>query len=816
MSLGFYTDQALTRPINQSRLKRFCVPLSGGTRESVVYIGDPFFSLLAVTANVSDAIVSLQDTSEFLDSGTAILNGIAFTYTSKNSNSLQGCVGVPAAPILSKVTPSKVYKASGNIVVTPIGSGFSTDFNVQLSTNFPTVPYGFSQSAAIYTQTSFQTGQSLPLYVKVNVNVGVEEEIVNWNLVTSGLAVRDISDTTPIAPTEGLEQAVMYGYVFRGLQSPVLHQRVIQLNREITNLNPGFTIGKYRWRTSATINGFAFIPPNWNLDPIVIGTSKFQSGIGYAGDLEMVDLVNEDTSIYPILNNGQYFYGPYRNYLPSTTVVEILDTTFVGHTLQQLPTSQAPIQVGIWKFDTNNVYVPYQVFTQVATITNTDGSARTDLPANYFTFDRRNNNLLLNQTLGNQTAFVGNLTDLTTTFELPYYPIDTILSAYVDYGGVKPRAYATLINIDSDSRQVTITIPDASVGDSVYIFFPLKVACIYDVGVKGSTRTETSIDVNPAYAGISNGFYYIEQRIRRTGSIVLTCDKPVIDIPATFSSVLDLKAYGPVYTVNDYALLTGQAYTSVSGEVMPNASLKVIPGDNFSGLINYLDPTVEDVIVITGGDGKANMVYTPQGFGGYYIPATAPTGSLAGITTTTVTDDTLVLPVGIPISQLWNASDGWSVFTYKVFNDKPFYGQIDANLALGEIPYVTSGTPGTANFKSNGMLSAIQNGSDTVHPLNAFDTSNRSYTDPLFNGEVIKLVYLNSLTTGSDIPAYYINFLQRVTLKLQDIDTGIFSNSVLLQMQFPTVIDDNPWLYLDNATSGIINSFRLGWISPGV
>jgi hypothetical protein len=56
--------------------------------------------------------------------------------------------------------------------------------------------------------------------------------------------------------------------------------------------------------------------------------------------------------------------------------------------------------------------------------------------------------------------------------------------------------------------------------------------------------------------------------------------------------------------------------------------------------------------------------------------------------------------------------------------------------------------------------------------------------------------------------------LQRVTIQLQDPVTGIYSNPVLLQMQTPSaILESQQWLVLNNATTGILNQFRLGWTS---
>lgn len=810
--LNFYTDSALNNQITSAYTERICMPSAGGSKIVSVYLGDPYSTFLATATSAGATTVFLQDTSEFLTSGTATINGVDFTYTGTTNDSLTGCSGVPAATIGTTIRPHTIYVASGNVTVYPTGIGFTPEFSIQLSSNYPTVGFGFAQNPVIYSSTYIDIQTPLRVYIQANVLAGAIADFTNWGLSTSGFAIRDISDNTPATTTEGLVQPYMYGEIYRADQSPTFNQRIFQLSRQITNLNPGFVVGEYRWRDKQTINGYGFIPPNWNLDPVAIGTQKFQSGIGYGSDLEVIDLVAVGTSIYPVLNGGQYFYEPFRNYLPVDPVVEILNGTVLNHTLTQTPVPQTPIEVGLWLLNTNGAYLPGTVYSYTGVLNNPDGTARTDLPEYYFSINRTTNVVTLNTVMPTQTMYMGQIQGTTTVFNLPAYPITSAISIYAYYGGAKPNAYASYTAFNDTNRQVTVTIPGTNPGDGVYIEFSPTLMCLYDVGI--GSRTETSVDINPANAGIASGYYYLEHRSRTISSITLVSDKPEIDIPATFTSVINVIAYGPVYSQGDYSILTGAA-TTASGEVVPGATLNVIVGVGFTGLINYVDPVTEPVTVVTGGDGEVNFIYTPFGQPGYYIPPVAATGSLAGLKTTTIVNDTLVLPVPISISQIWNASEGWLVYTYNVLNNQPFYGQIGANTSLGQIPYVTTGTEGGSNWQSNGEIIVLSNGSNYVYPINALDSNGNSYTSDEFSGNVTQLVYASSMLTTTDIGAYFVSYLQRVTIQLFDPNTGIYSNTVILQMQYPSVIQDNEWLYLNNATSGLLNSFRLGWVNPG-
>ena len=824
--LNFYTDSAMTKPIGSAYPKRICIPSSGGSKIVEVYLGDPYKSTLSANTTSGEGTVHLTDTSEFLSTGTARLAGVDFTYTGKTISTLTGCSGTPVATNGSTIIPHKRYIVSGNIEVFPAFTGFTTEFNIQLATNYPTTSFGFAQNGIIYSSSYIDIlAGSVTVFIQANVVAGSPQEFINWGLATSGFAVRDISDyTTAIDPTEGLIQPFMYGYVYRDDQSPVFNQRVFQLSRKITNLNPGFTVGSYRWQDEDTINGFGFIPPNWTLNPVTIGAQKFVSGIGYGNDLEMTDVVSvitEGTSIYPEITNGQYFYGPYKNYLPASPVIDILDATVLTHTLTQTPKPQMPIQIGYWDLNPNNAYIPQFYYTYAGVLLNPDGSPRTDLPAYYFSINRSNSVVTLSQTLPIQSSFVGALSGTTSTFKLPGYPITDILSAYANYGGSKPNIYSTVTNINTISRTVTVTIPGGNIGDPIFITYTPRLMCLYDTG--GESRIEESVDLNPAVAGIAQGYYYIEHRSRTLGNIQLIADKPEEIIPPSFSATAEMVAYGPVYFKGDYVVLTGSTYSVGGQEVMPGLTLNVLVDADFTGQINYQNPQcnaypdASTVTVVTGGDGKVNFIYTPDPNGlGFYTPISVAYGSLSGMATTTVTNDTIVLPEPVPLSQILNVTDGWMVYTYQVMSNQPFYGQVGANTALGEVPWATTGTIGTTTWKTNGMIVPFYVGSEYMFPIDAKDSSGYSYTNMSFNGNVSKLVYPTTLvlSDSTTVGALYVNMLQRVTIQLQDPVTGIYSNPVLLQMQTPSaILESQQWLVLNNATTGILNQFRLGWTS---
>jgi len=272
-----------------------------------------------------------------------------------------------------------------------------------------------------------------------------------------------------------------------------------------------------------------------------------------------------------------------------------------------------------------------------------------------------------------------------------------------------------------------------------------------------------------------------------------------------------LIAYGPVYFNGDYALLQVTAYSGVSGETLSNVQLEVVVDPTtFTGLINYVDPITTLVTVTTGADGIANLIFTPLPNYGLYIPTAAATGSLAGLKTTTLANDTIVLPQAVPISQLWNATDGWLVSVYQVLNNNPVYGMVGADVNAGQVAFATSGTPGQSNYRTNGALQLWLNPNNILQPIQALDADGNNYTATGFSGNVVSLVYGQSLPTTGAVAAYFLSFLQRTVIKVQEANSNVVSNSIMLQMQMPPQINDETFLILNNATDGILNQYRLG------
>jgi hypothetical protein len=815
--LGFFLDSALTRPIAQASPKRFLSPTAGITKSSTVYLGDPYSSTITLAAAAGATTLDLDDVSEFLPSGQANVEGMTVSYTAISGLTLTGVTGVTATiPLSSTITPAKQWIAGSQVVVFPQGLDTST-LRISLGQNnvfgFPSMPLILGADAS-----PILMGESYPIELQVMTPAGAVQEFTNWTVSTSAFYEQLAGSTDAVVPgTFGVTPS-MFGYVNRQDQPLPQRLRLLPANRDISAPPAGFVIGQYAWRDDTEINAQAIVPTNWLTDPTTLGNQMFQAGIGQSDDLEPLGFTQENESIYLQIKRGFYFTGPLGYYLPGTSQLDFLSALNTTLQLSAAPQPTIPIFVGTYALDSQGFYeksTEYRYKTAAAV------AAGTNLPEYYYTLDRANNTITLNKPLEVSAVYLGTITGgATDYFDLPVYPVDNIESVYIARSG-GAQLMGVNWTVDYDLGRVTISNPagtgpsiaGAFVGEVVMAQISPAVAVLYETGTSDS-RTIDTVDLNPAFAGISGGYVYLQHSRQEVARLVLSCDKPIIDIPATLSSIIGLVAYGPVYFDGDYALLQVTAYSEVPGQIVQGAVLQVdADPTTFTGTINYQDPTQETVTVTTGADGTANLIFRPSTNYGYWIPNTAAAGSLAGLAQTVMPNDTIVLPHSVPVSQLYSAGDTspWLVTAYSVANNNPLLGMVDANPSQGEVPWATSGTPGTTTYKTNGERIPFISSLDILTPSQMLDANGRNYLDPQFNGNVVRLVYPQSLSVSSIYGAYFVSFLQRTMLRLQVVGSDVASNYIMLQMAAPALIDDDVWLILNDSIHGILNKYRLGW-----
>jgi len=790
-----------------------------------VYLGDPYSATVLTAASIGATVLNLDDTSEFLASGGAVVGTQAISYTGISGLTLTGVTGVTIAITAnSTIVPNKEWKSGGQVSVMPIGSDISV-LSVSLQYGgggwtFPGMPLVMSWSSLLLSKLS--TGQSMAIGIKLYVPSGSQEEFTSWGLLVSPMYPKVAGFGGSITTADIGDSASMCGYVNRHDQMLPQYVRLLPSSRDVSSAPAGFTIGKYCWRDDTEINAQSIVPTNWNIDPSILGNEKFIPGIGCGDDLEPLGFVQQNNSIYLQINRGFYYTGVKGYYLPGTPQLDILNALGTQLPLSKTPQPILPIFVGTYSLDSQGFYekaIEYRYETAMA-VTRGIG-----LPEYYYTLNRSANTITLNAPLPLLASYLGVISgNATDYFNLPIYPVDNVSSVYVQRSD---GTHVVGVNWTLNKADGTIAVTNPSgtgpsiastfTGEMVVADCVPALAVLYDTG-ETESLVLSGLDLNPAFAGISSGYVYLQQSRQNVGSLVLSCDKPIINVPATYVSIIDLVAYGPVYFNGDYALLQVTAYSKVSGEVVQGAELEVnisdpdFLGTPWAGTLNGIDPTVETVTVTTGADGSANLVYRPEKDYGFYIPPVTASGGLAGLATTIVTNDTVVLPEPVAISQVRPIAEGtWQVTLYTIYNNNPVFGMVGAG--IGQVPWVATVSPngpGTVGYKTNGEIEPIVVGTNILYPSQAQDAAGRNYDDVLFDGNVVRLVYPQTLSTGATVGAYFVTLVQRVLLRMQAVGSNVESNSILIQMGMQPVIYDNIWLILDDAINGILDQYRLG------
>jgi len=704
--LGWFKDSLLTLPIVATTPKWMCVPLAGMTKTTSVWLGDAYTSLLSVAAGSGDTTLFLTQIDEFTTTGTVTidLEQISYTGVTTSPPSITGCTrGVnsttaAAHVVNTTVYPQVTYTSSGNFTV--LVSGMSTGPN-GMSLATPTSLFGPPGVPLLLSVSTIQSGiaGAIQINLQINAPAGAEAEYTNLGVTITPVTRPGDKVDSFVSITL---QPIGVIYVEQRDQGLQQRLRLLPANQQVNANLPGFIWGEYRWRDNTTENAQAVVPTRWDTDTSLI-QQDFIGGVGSIGetnDLEPIDLEEQQSSIYLRANRGQYFTGVKRYYLPSDDFNLEFLACYPGlpYTYQLLapPKEQTPVFVGTWGLDSQGFY-EYKL------------NARYTIPSTFepsssqpqFMVDRKTGILTVNAAVQQPqtTILLGVLSGgITEYFDTPTYPIDKIDNLYVG----NPIVSITNFTFSREEGNITFPkMPGTSKGQPLFAKVDAAIAVLYEYDISDETEVQnTNIpdeqdllkdtrlltpDLNPAFSGLSSGYVYLQHRELKPVAVTLSADKPLIPIPPTLDTIIGLVAYGPVFYNGDYALLTGKAIGSLPNEVVPGVALQVVPGGlnqntgstlqsyPFRGLINGLDPNIDPVIVTTGGDGIANMVFQPEPNFGYYVPTTSPwvtPSATVAPTGATWSGNIVTLTFALPLSHKFvvNSSVRLSGFTTSALN----------------------------------------------------------------------------------------------------------------------------------------------------
>jgi hypothetical protein len=626
--------------------------------------------------------------------------------------------------------------------------------------------YGVAGGALLYAPMNASSG-SVPLArvdIELSLEAGADAEIDGALLSTSLLDVGEAQASADAALR-----------VIRADQGAALRFRLYPASRKVDSNLPAFRFGEYRWRDRTEANAVPLAPTRWDLDVNEIGREKFIAGIAGGGDLEPVGLEKQSHAIRARIRTGTYFTGPDRYFLAGDGYRrEFFSTSARRFVLAARPRPQSPLFVGCLGVDAEGYYdvrVRYEYMV---------GGFAADGPEYQFTLDRATGTVELNKEISSERMLLGVAPESDqAVFDLPVWPAGHVRQVLLGAYGEQPEETVSRSEVNLEDASVTVWFADAAAaaGRELYIDCDPAVAVCYEAD-DTAPDVVVPVDLNPAFAGIAKGYLYLEHRRRRTRLIELSCDKPRILTPQEYAMVSGLISFGPVSYENDFALLQASAYSERSGERVPGATLEIVTGSSFRGLINYRDPAQEAVSMRTGGDGTAVFIYTPPDAFGSYVPPASLSGS------------DLSLPEPVPIQLLWNEDSGWLARLYAVYNDDPFFGKVNAVAEYGEIPWQTSGTPGAAGYRTNGRRELVLNGAAPLLPSEAYDAAGKGHAEAGFDGDVVRLAFAAAPPVAGNIGAYFLTYVGRVTLQVRDAGSGVLSNVILLDLATPPVIVD--------------------------
>lgn len=787
--IQFYKDAELTRPVTDGCPVWIFASRRGSVKRLSLWLADTFSTFTYAAADIGSTELPLVSGLGLAPAGTVVVNGIEVAYSANVNSILTTVAPLPISiPVGSQVYPKLTYSVETSITLIPIGSiRASLKRSDQVAYGIPGVALIQAISSAVSVDA---TGPLAITQVDLEINVpaGEDADLSDLKLLTNAFSTDGVA--FELVATASFR-------ILRGSHGLPQRFRLFTADRALEPERPGFIWGEYRWRDASEVNVQSLVPSKWDLDVDLIGREKFISGIGGGDDLLPIEVNKSEHSIYARIKPGFYWTGPDRYYLPSDDSAIVIDQVradggFIA--LGGTPRQQKPIFVGALKIDHEGYYDTMVRYERANQVFDPAG------PEYQFLLDSAAQTIQLNKGFPLGRLFLGIAPEAPSVlFDLPVYPVGTIDQVVLGVYGNQAET-AVPYEIDARAGTITVTFPDpaAAAGRDLYVQCAPAVIVVFETKPDVQRNSlQVPVDLNPAFAGISQGYLYLENRKKRVASIQLYCDKPRILTPIGYDMVSGLVSFGPVYYEGDFALLQAAAL-SFAGDPIPGARLKVVPSGLFGGTVNYKDPVLEDVTVTTGGDGIASFVYTPPASFGQSLALS----SIAG--------NDVNLPAPIPIQQLWNADEGWLTRLYSVLTNDGFFGKIGADPEYGEIRWKESGVPGTVGYSTNGKRVLLQLNGAPLLPVTAYDIAGVAHTDPAFDGNVVKITYA-ALPSGAPIGSFFLSYIGRITLQVQAEDSLILSNVILLDLQTPIDIVDESGVsgYLD-LNSGRLNINRLG------
>ena len=234
--------------------------------------------------------------------------------------------------------------------------------------------------------------------------------------------------------------------------------------------------------------------------------------------------------------------------------------------LSSKPAATAPIFVGRWRSNNVDRYVVDTAFRYVGErFSATDDFDPADASPQY-RLDRKTLQLSTNVQWEAETNFLGVFPSgkATFTFRLPVHPVYAIKRVY-NNRDLSPLSWE--FNQRAGTLRVTVNLADVEnwAATLVFVEYVPAIAVYSDLGGKDTIRVD-EVELNPAFAGLANGYVYLQHKIWQPKSVMLQVDKPRVPYANLAENPEDIE-FGPVYE-EDSAVLTVTAFGSNETELI--------------------------------------------------------------------------------------------------------------------------------------------------------------------------------------------------------------------------------------------------------
>lgn len=306
----------------------------------------------------------------------------------------------------------------------------------------------------------------------------------------------------------------------------------------------------------------------------------------------------------------------------------------------------------------------------------------------------------------------------------------------------------------------------------------------------------SGLDVNLLRAGSSHGIIWAGMFDVKPARITLSTSR------GTNSDGV----VGPIYAGNDYLVITAKVLGRQNAPVPNTIVYLTFDKIGNAGLVDGVEPSLQNTSKTTDGAGEARFIYTPpdtiNGLG-YFVSAGAGVINSSGIR----------LGEEVQLKELFTSGDTWNTLLYAVHNDDYY---LDYTTTSGFFTYDADGRFELIT-EISGQNSLGQNIWQPLRPVEALDVNGNTIdtTSGLLSG-VYTLVYPSgSLPTDTSIGAYFVSANKQIRIGAATEDGFAVAPSFTTQISIPPFMTGEfLWGPVDDPDTKAFDSLSYLTINP--